>query len=66
LNNAFFFIVSSAKNKPPVLPGENKKALVKIKPPSLKQGECIGEKITSEYNGNGLAAALLKYRRLKT
>ena len=30
------------------------------------QGECIGEKITSKYNRNGLAAALLKYRRLKT
>lgn len=30
------------------------------------QGECIGEKITSKYNRNGLTAALLKYRRLKT
>ena len=30
------------------------------------QGENVGEKITSEYNRNGLAAALLKYRRLKT
>ena len=26
----------------------------------------IGEKITSKYNGNGLAAVLLKYRRFKT
>lgn len=26
----------------------------------------IGEKITSKYNRNGLAAVLLKYRRLKT
>lgn len=30
------------------------------------QAEGIGEKITSEYNRNGLAAALLKYRKLKT
>lgn len=30
------------------------------------QAEGIGEKITSRYNRNGLAAALPKYRRLKT
>lgn len=32
----------------------------------MKQGESIGEKITSQYNRNGLAVTLLKYRRLKT
>ena len=42
------------------------KALVKIITASLMQAEGIGEKITSKYNRNGLAAALLKYRRLKT
>ena len=38
---------------------------VKIKSPSYKQGDFIGEK-TSKYNGSGLATALPKTRRNQT
>ena len=45
----------------------NKKALVKIKVASNgKPQKSVEKKLTSKYNRNGLAAALLKYRRLKT
>ena len=45
----------------------NKKALVKIKSGEQRQATKTKRKeITSEYNRSGLAAALLKYRRLKT
>lgn len=60
-----FLLVSSAKSKPPVLPGEIK-SFSKNRTGELNASRRIGEKITSKYNRNGLAAVLLKYRRLKT
>lgn len=57
--------VYSAQNKPPVLLGEMK-SFSENKHAELYAGESVSEKITSQYNRNGLAAALLKYRRLKT
>ena len=50
-----------SRNKPPVLPGEQENALVKISTASYKQAE----KKKLLYNGSGLAIALPKNRRKK-
>lgn len=64
IQEGFFILVFSKESTPQFYWG-NFNVFSKIKSPSYKQGECIGEKETSKYNGSGLATALPKQGGIK-
>lgn len=51
------------RNKPSVLPREEKRAELQKKKASLMRAERLKNKKNLVYNSSGLATALLKYRR---
>lgn len=55
-----------ATDEPPVLPGEKERFSKKEKWRAKSKPRKVVEKnSTSKYNGNGLTAALLKYKKVK-